>query len=42
MDEYRDVLAQTFGLNLTDEELALALETVERKGSQGPPHPFFA
>ena len=42
IDEYRKVLAQTFGLNITDADLALALETVERKGSHGPPHPFFA
>lgn len=42
MDEYRNVLAQTFGLNITDTDLALALEIVERKGNHGPPHPFFA
>jgi N-hydroxyarylamine O-acetyltransferase len=42
IDEHRNVLTQTFGLNITDAELSLALETVERKGSRGPPHPFFA
>jgi N-hydroxyarylamine O-acetyltransferase len=42
MDEYRNVLVHTFGLNITDADLAFALETVERKGNHGPPHPFFA
>jgi N-hydroxyarylamine O-acetyltransferase len=40
--EYRDVLAGTFGLKLTDEELARALKTVAEKGAHGAPHPFFA
>jgi Zn-dependent protease with chaperone function len=40
--EYREVLADTFGLKLTDDELATALDTVARKGAQGAPHPFFA
>ena len=40
--EYRDVLAETFGLALSDEELATALETVAQKGAQGAPHPSFA
>jgi N-hydroxyarylamine O-acetyltransferase len=40
--EYREVLADTFGLKLTDDELATALDTVARKGTQGAPHPFFA
>jgi len=40
--EYLDVLAGTFGLALTDADLAAALETVERKGTRGAPHPFFA
>jgi N-hydroxyarylamine O-acetyltransferase len=39
--EYRDVLAETFGLDLSDEDLATALDTVARSGTQGPPHPFF-
>jgi N-hydroxyarylamine O-acetyltransferase len=42
MSEYRDVLAETFGLTLSDEELTLALETVAQKGAHGAPHPFFA
>jgi len=41
-NEYRDVLADTFGLVLSDDDLALALDTVARKGAQGAPHPFFA
>jgi N-hydroxyarylamine O-acetyltransferase len=40
--EYRDVLGGLFGLDLSDADLALALETVERKGTKGAPHPFFA
>jgi N-hydroxyarylamine O-acetyltransferase len=40
--EYRDVLARDFGLALSDDDLAVALDTVERKGTRGPPHPFFA
>ena len=40
--EYREVLAETFGLTLTDADLAAALDTVERKSTRGPPHPFFA
>jgi N-hydroxyarylamine O-acetyltransferase len=40
--EYGEVLADTFGLKLTDDELATALDTVARKGAQGAPHPFFA
>jgi N-hydroxyarylamine O-acetyltransferase len=40
--EYRDALADLFGVALSDAELAQALDTVERKGSKGAPHPFFA
>jgi N-hydroxyarylamine O-acetyltransferase len=40
--EYRDVLAETFGLTLSDADLAVALDTVARKGARGAPHPFFA
>jgi N-hydroxyarylamine O-acetyltransferase len=40
--EYRDVLAETFGLALSDADLAAALETVAQKGARGAPHPFFA
>jgi N-hydroxyarylamine O-acetyltransferase len=40
--EYRDVLARMFGLALPEADLAVALETVARKGTRGAPHPFFA
>jgi N-hydroxyarylamine O-acetyltransferase len=40
--EYRDVLTETFGIDLSAPELALALETVALKGAKGAPHPFFA
>ena len=40
--EYRAALAETFGLALSDADLARAIDTVERKGTRGPPHPFFA
>jgi N-hydroxyarylamine O-acetyltransferase len=40
--ECRDVLAKTFGLALSDADLAVALETVAQKGARGAPHPFFA
>jgi len=40
--EYRDVLAEIFGLTLSDADLTLALETMARKGTRGAPHPFFA
>jgi N-hydroxyarylamine O-acetyltransferase len=40
--EYRDVLRETFGLDVSDAELAQALETMARKAAQGAPHPFFA
>jgi N-hydroxyarylamine O-acetyltransferase len=40
--EYRDVLAESFGLALSDADLAVALETVARQGAHGAPHPFFA
>ena len=40
--EYRDVLSETFGLALSDAELATALDTVAQNGAHGAPHPFFA
>ena len=40
--DYRDVLAETFGLELSEAELARALETVAYKGAHSAPHPFFA
>jgi len=40
--EYRAVLADMFGLRLSEADLGAALATVERRGTRGPPHPFFA
>jgi N-hydroxyarylamine O-acetyltransferase len=42
MDEYRTVLRDEFGVALSDEDLRTALTNVERRGTRGPPHPFFA
>jgi N-hydroxyarylamine O-acetyltransferase len=42
ISEYRHALAEIFGLSLADSDLAAALGAVERKGTRGPPHPFFA
>jgi N-hydroxyarylamine O-acetyltransferase len=42
MDEYRTVLRDCFGVTLSDEDLRTALTNVERRGTRGPPHPFFA
>jgi N-hydroxyarylamine O-acetyltransferase len=41
-NEYHHVLAETFGLSLSENELALALDTVAQRGAHGGPHPFFA
>lgn len=40
--EYRSVLADAFGLRLSDDDLRMALAQVEARGTRGPPHPFFA
>lgn len=40
--EYRDVLRNEFGLNLSDEEIAAILEATVKRGDLGPAHPFFA
>src|SRR5439155_9615343 len=39
--EYHDVLTETFGLTLSDDELTTALHIVARKGTQRSQHPFF-
>ena len=36
------ILANEFGLKLSDEELSTALAHVEQRGTRGAPHPFFA
>jgi N-hydroxyarylamine O-acetyltransferase len=41
-DEFQRVLAEDFGLYLSDHELKTALAHVEQRGTRGPPHPFFA
>jgi N-hydroxyarylamine O-acetyltransferase len=40
--EYRDVLADAFGLRFANDDLRKALANVEHRGTRGPPHPFFA
>ena len=40
--EYRSVLADEFGLRLSEADLRTALAHVEQRGTRGPPHPFFA
>ncbi len=40
--EYRSVLREEFGLNMSDEEIRTCIEVMERKGEKGAPHPFFA
>jgi|SRR5579871_6004875 len=40
--EYRAVLTEIFGLELSEAELSNALETVAQKGARGAPHAFFA
>jgi len=40
--EFRVVLRDEFGLNMTDDEIRTCIEIMERKGEKGAPHPFFA
>jgi N-hydroxyarylamine O-acetyltransferase len=42
LGEFRDALADGFGVDLPGDDLARALDTVAEKGSRGAPHPFFA
>jgi N-hydroxyarylamine O-acetyltransferase len=41
-DQYRGVLREKFGLDVSDDELGRMLEIVEQRGTKGAPHPFFA
>jgi len=41
-DEFRSVLADQFGLRLSDTDLKTALAHLETRAARGPPHPFFA
>ena len=40
--EFRSVLRDEFGLNMTDDEIRTCFDVVERNGERGAPHPFFA
>jgi N-hydroxyarylamine O-acetyltransferase len=40
--EYRDALTTVFGLVLSEVEVAAILDAIDRKGSRGGSHPFFA
>jgi N-hydroxyarylamine O-acetyltransferase len=40
--EFRSVLRDEFGLNLSDDEVRTCISVMERKGVKGAPHPFFA
>ena len=40
--EYRSVLRDEFGLNMSDDEIRTCISVMERKGEKGAPLPFFA
>jgi len=40
--DFRTVLRDEFGLNMTDDEISTCIDVMERKGEKGAPHPFFA
>lgn len=40
--EFRAVLRDEFGLNMTDDEIRTCMDIMEREGEKGAPHPFFA
>ena len=40
--EFRSVLRDEFGLNMTDEDIRTCIDVMRRKGEKGAPHPFFA
>ncbi len=41
-EQYRSVLRDEFGLNLTDDEIRTCIDVMRCKGEKGAPHPFFA
>lgn len=41
-EEYRHVVREEFGLNVSREDLAAMLEVVKKRGAKGAPHPFFS
>lgn len=40
--EFRSVLRDEFGLDMSDDEIHACIDIMERKGEKGAPHPFFA
>ena len=40
--DFRSMLCDELGLNMTDEEIRACIDVMERKGEKGAPHPFFA
>ncbi|SRR6266851_67773 len=42
IEGFRDVLANEFGLRLSEFKLQTAVAHMERRGTRGAPHPFFA
>jgi N-hydroxyarylamine O-acetyltransferase len=42
IEGFRDVLANEFGLHLSETELQTAVAHMEQRGTRGAPHPFFA
>ena len=40
--EYKSVLRDEFGLNMSDDEIRACIAVMGRKGEKGAPHPFFA
>jgi N-hydroxyarylamine O-acetyltransferase len=40
--EFRSVLKNEFGLNMSDEDIRTCISVMEKKGAKGAPHPFFA
>ena len=42
IEGFRDVLANEFGLHLSETKLQTAVDHMEQRGTRGAPHPFFA
>ena len=40
--EFRSVLKNEFGLNMSDEDIGRCISVMQQKGAKGAPHPFFA
>src|SRR5499433_454482 len=39
--EFRSVLKNEFGLNMSDEDIGRCISVMQQKGAKGAPHPFF-